>query len=477
MSGGFIGSIADSIEGAVSDVGSAVSDVVDNVANAVSSTVQAAVNDPIGTIAKVAAVATGNEWALPLIAGADTVAHGGDITDALKSAGTAYVAGQVAGQVGDVAGAAAQDAGMGTLGDVAGNIAGKMAGSIVAGGNALSAGLSGVVSGLSGQIPGFSDLPQMAQNAINSTISSSLQGQGSSPSPAALGNAGTSAAQAYAANPVAGALPTGKSSTATGGLETVGKYVPPMTTPAAPSNTNSTQIYSNLLGAPAATATPMLDATAPAQESIAQLQNMGYYPNPNTFYARGGLVHHFAGGGESSDTSSSTSGMPQVMEGLKALGALTGPAIKSQPLMRVGQMGTPYAPRVMPQLADVLRARGIHLADGGQAQEHPDDQEHPNYDGTPVFRTGGLSGLGGKYVEGKGDGTSDDISAMLANGEYVFSADVVSALGNGSNKAGADKLGEMVEAIRARARSSAPDKLPPDAKSPLEYLKSPKGNR
>jgi hypothetical protein len=94
-----------------------------------------------------------------------------------------------------------------------------------------------------------------------------------------------------------------------------------------------------------------------------------------------------------------------------------------------------------------------------------------------VFRTGGLEGLGGKYVEGKGDGTSDDITAMLANGEYVFSADVVAALGNGSNKAGAERLNQMVHDIRARARSTPPDKLPPDAKSPLEYLKSSKGKK
>jgi hypothetical protein len=115
----------------------------------------------------------------------------------------------------------------------------------------------------------------------------------------------------------------------------------------------------------------------------------------------------------------------------------------------------------------------MKLAEGGQ----PDDHTHPNYDGTPVFRTGGLQGLGGKYVEGKGDGTSDDITAMLANGEYVFSADVVSALGNGSNKAGAEKLNGMVHSIRARARSAPPDKLPPDAKSPLEYLNSSKGKK
>jgi hypothetical protein len=80
-------------------------------------------------------------------------------------------------------------------------------------------------------------------------------------------------------------------------------------------------------------------------------------------------------------------------------------------------------------------------------------------------------------VEGKGDGTSDDISAMLADGEYVFSADVVAALGNGSNKAGAKELDGMVQAIRERARSSPADKLPPDAKAPLEYIRSSKGNK
>ena len=40
-----------------------------------------------------------------------------------------------------------------------------------------------------------------------------------------------------------------------------------------------------------------------------------------------------------------------------------------------------------------------------------------------------------------------------------------------------ERFFEMVEAIRARARSAPPDKLPPDAKSPLEYLKSSKGKK
>jgi hypothetical protein len=60
---------------------------------------------------------------------------------------------------------------------------------------------------------------------------------------------------------------------------------------------------------------------------------------------------------------------------------------------------------------------------------------------------------------------------MLADGEYVFDADVVSALGNGSNKAGARILDKMRKEIRAHKRSAPVGKIPPPAKSPLEYMK------
>jgi hypothetical protein len=80
----------------------------------------------------------------------------------------------------------------------------------------------------------------------------------------------------------------------------------------------------------------------------------------------------------------------------------------------------------------------------------------------------------GDAVTGPGDGQSDDIPAMLADGEFVFPADVVSALGNGSTKAGSEKLYEMMHSIRARARKSHPKSLPPPAKSPLEYLRGKK---
>lgn len=92
--------------------------------------------------------------------------------------------------------------------------------------------------------------------------------------------------------------------------------------------------------------------------------------------------------------------------------------------------------------------------------------------GLPSKRKGREDFRTSKHVAGEGDGHSDDIPAMLADGEFVFSADVVSALGNGSTKAGSDKLYKMVEEIRKRARSTSPDKLaPPALKSPLDYLK------
>jgi hypothetical protein len=93
--------------------------------------------------------------------------------------------------------------------------------------------------------------------------------------------------------------------------------------------------------------------------------------------------------------------------------------------------------------------------------------------GLPKMAKGREDFRDGKHVAGEGDGQSDDIPAMLADGEFVFPADVVSALGNGSTKAGTDKLYKMMHEIRTRARSTGKKDLPPPAlKSPLDYLKS-----
>ena len=136
-----------------------------------------------------------------------------------------------------------------------------------------------------------------------------------------------------------------------------------------------------------------------------------------------------------------------------------------------------------------------------------------------------VTGLTGYYAQGKGTGQSDDIPAMLHDGDYVADADLVAALGDGSSKAGAEALekfrrqiphkqsaeggtvvpakiadGEYVfpasfvtaigrgdnkagaklldamrQEIRAHKRSAPTSKIPPKAKSPLDYLKMVKG--
>ena len=92
---------------------------------------------------------------------------------------------------------------------------------------------------------------------------------------------------------------------------------------------------------------------------------------------------------------------------------------------------------------------------------------------TPLMAAGGKMRVDfrhGDAVTGEGDGQSDDIPAMLADGEFVFPADVVAAIGNGSTKAGSDKLYDMMHGIRAHVRSAKPQDLPPEIKSPLHFL-------
>ena len=57
----------------------------------------------------------------------------------------------------------------------------------------------------------------------------------------------------------------------------------------------------------------------------------------------------------------------------------------------------------------------------------------------------------------------------------IFDSDTVAALGDGSSKAGAAALDKMREQIRMHKRSAPINKIPPKAKSPLDYLKR-KGN-
>lgn len=104
--------------------------------------------------------------------------------------------------------------------------------------------------------------------------------------------------------------------------------------------------------------------------------------------------------------------------------------------------------------------RVVHKASGGGIMATP-----------LMAAAGGVPHKGSHYVQGAGGGQDDLIDARLADGEYVFDADVVSALGDGSNKEGAKKLDSMREAIRRHKRSAPVNKIPPMAKSPLAYMR------
>jgi hypothetical protein len=87
------------------------------------------------------------------------------------------------------------------------------------------------------------------------------------------------------------------------------------------------------------------------------------------------------------------------------------------------------------------------------------------------FAQGGMPEYkaGGKLLDGPGDGMSDSIPAVirgkgvqraaLADGEFVIPADVVSHLGNGSTKAGAKKLYQMMAQVR-KARTGKTKQAP-----------------
>lgn len=203
----------------VEDVGDAIFDVVDPVFSwvidevidpvmtVVSNVIEAALDDPVTTIAKIAAVATGNAWALPLIDGASVAAKGGDLGDVLKAAAISYVAQNVGQSVGKAVGnyvsnagtaleygvsqgsqqaaiLAAQEAGMQTASQIAGRVIGSAAASasvaVVTGQDPVKAfvtgGVGAAVPTILGNVPGFTTLPPSSQQVIAQAVKTQLAG-------------------------------------------------------------------------------------------------------------------------------------------------------------------------------------------------------------------------------------------------------------------------------------------------------------
>ena len=74
-------------------------------------------------------------------------------------------------------------------------------------------------------------------------------------------------------------------------------------------------------------------------------------------------------------------------------------------------------------------------------------------------------------VEGPGTGRSDDIPAVLSDGEYVVDAETVALLGDGSSKAGAKKLDDLrVKVRKHKGQKLAQGRFSANAKNPEAYL-------
>jgi hypothetical protein len=56
-------------------------------------------------------------------------------------------------------------------------------------------------------------------------------------------------------------------------------------------------------------------------------------------------------------------------------------------------------------------------------------------------------------INGPGNGQSDDIPAMLSDGEFVFTKQAVMAAGNGDRKQGTKKMYEMMYSLEDKANN------------------------
>jgi len=95
------------------------------------------------------------------------------------------------------------------------------------------------------------------------------------------------------------------------------------------------------------------------------------------------------------------------------------------------------------------------------------------YGTPPAMAMGGaLNMVRSMNIGGGADGRSDDVDALLSDGEYVIDAETVALLGNGSSEAGAKRLDKMRSGVRQhKGKNLSKGKISPNAKSPLAYMK------
>ena len=379
-------------------------------------------------------------------------AVGGGVSNALNlglgSTGQAVLGGAL---VGGAAGAATgqgflRGAAQGAIGSGVGELAGGMSGPgafeqgvSAAGrtfGNALTAGydpktalVSGGLAGLAGGInagmkPVAEDFPVEGMPevpaAASGQVGTGMPDMSYDPTGGAMGNTGTTPATAPAVEPVGGRIETG------GALSNLGPEVPATATQAQPSIWDRLTGEGGLLsGKGGITGTlgklalgagalqGLMSAPPAVQEAASSLspEQQEYFNRPSVQWDWGKLQK---------DAAASN--------------------------MSLGQYMSTYWPQV---------TSGAY-----------------NSSSTPAMAEGGALNAVARFARGAGTGRSDEIDAKLSDGEFVMDAETVSMLGDGSSKAGADKLEQMRRAIRShKGKALAKGKFSPDAKSPLAYLK------
>ena len=112
--------------------------------------------------------------------------------------------------------------------------------------------------------------------------------------------------------------------------------------------------------------------------------------------------------------------------------------------------------------------QGLPQARGGYQRGGEFDYWSQNAD---VPRAAPSVSAQGRYVKGEGTGRSDDIPALLSDGEYVMDAESVALLGDGSGDAGARQLDEMRQNLRKhKATNLQKGGFSHKAKQPHQYM-------
>ena len=128
---------------------------------------------------------------------------------------------------------------------------------------------------------------------------------------------------------------------------------------------------------------------------------------------------------------------------------------KYSPLLKLGAVGATIASAAMSEKEKELfydPTKNPYLKSGSADKDFFEDI-NPLYAAT--MKQGGVMDFPEKdgMINGPGDGQSDDIPAMLSDGEFVMTKQAVMAAGNGNRNEGTKKMYEMMNSLEDKARN------------------------